>query len=398
MKTSFFFSFRYLFSKKTHNAVNYISWISVLGFFGGSFAMVVILSTLNGFESLILSMYSSFDPDFKIELNEGKMITKNEADWKLFEKTPGLISMHEILEDQAVIKHFDYQTAVYIKGVSPNYFYETGLNAYVQDGSAELVESGMYKAIMGAGVDFKLQTRVTNPQSIATVYTPKRGNFSINDPNIIQSKLIKPGGVVFLDDQINQKYVFVPLEFAKELFDRENQVTYLELRVQPERAKAAEKYLLENLPSDYKLKNRMEQQASLYKMFSSEKWVTFALLAFVLLLASFNVMGSLTMLVVEKEKDIFTLKTLGANANFIRTIFLAEGMLISLAGGVLGIVLGCLLVTAQDKLGLVKMNGAIVENYPVQLLASDILLIFGTTIVLGFVTSLYPAWKSYSKN
>ncbi len=396
MSKSLFFALRYLFSKKTHNAVNYISLITAFGFMGGSLAMIVILSTLNGFENLILSMYAHFDPDFKIESAEGKMLTTNVFDKEILKNTPGLISYNEILEDQAVIKHYEYQAAVYIKGVDDNYFQETGLNQYVQDGSDLLKENGMSLAILGAGVDFKLQTRVDNPQSVATIFTPRRENLPTNDPNLLQALMIKPSGVVYLDDQINQKYVFVPMSFAKELFERENEITYIELRVNPQKISEAENYLKNNLSQGLICHNRIEQQTSLYKMFKSEKWVTYTLLAFVLFLASFNVTGSLTMLVVEKKDDIFTLKSLGADSGFIRRIFLSEGMLISLSGGMMGLLIGSCLVVAQDQFGLVKMTGAIVENYPVKLLGSDILIIICTNIILGFVTSLYPAWKSVS--
>ncbi|MCO6494955.1 MAG: FtsX-like permease family protein [Bacteroidetes bacterium] len=397
MSKSVFFAIRYLVSKKTHNAVNYISWISVLGFFGGSLAMIVILSTLNGFESLILSMYSHFDPDFKIESAEGKIFSIDSTQMKLLNKTPGLESLNMVLEDQAVIKHYDYQAAVYIKGVNDDYFFQTNLDKYVQDGSAELKVNNMNLAILGAGVDFKLQTRVNNPQSIATIYTPRRENVSITDPNQLQSLLIKPSGVVYLDDQINQKYVFVPLSFAKELFERDDEISYIELRIKPEKISEAEQYLEKMLPSKLIFKDRMAQQPTLYKMFKSEKWVTYALLAFVLFLASFNVTGSLSMLVVEKKADIFTLKSLGASSGYIRSIFLSEGMLIALTGGIAGLFVGSILVIGQDLFGIIKMSGAIVESYPVKLLWSDILIIFGTNFILGFVTSLYPAWKSVSK-
>lgn len=396
MRTAFLIAFRYFIAKKKNTAVTYLSRIAAIGFLGGAFAMIVILSTLNGFESLIISMYERYDPDFKIENKNGKVLSFDTQLWNQLNATPGLLHLHEVLEDQAVIKHYDYQTAVYVKGVPDNYFYDTQLDSFVQDGLPDLVQNGMPLCILGAGVDFKLQTRVSNPQSVATLYTPRRGNYSINDPDIVQSLLIKPSGVVYLEDQINQKYVFVPLSFAEELFDREAAYSYIEIRVEADKEQIAQKYLQSVLPKDLICHNRIEQQASLYRMFRSEKWVTFALLAFVLLLASFNVTGSISMLIMEKKKDIFTLKTLGASHGFIRSIFLIEGLIISIAGGFVGLLLGSMLVWMQKELGILHMEGAIVENYPVKLLTSDVVLIFGTTIALGFITSLYPAWKSVS--
>jgi len=398
MRIALLIAFRYFFSKKKNTAVTYLARIAAIGFLGGAFAMIVILSTLNGFETLIVSMYEKYDPDFRIENRMGKNIQKEDSLWTQLQQTPGLIFLHEVLEDQAVIKHYDYQTAVYVKGVPDSYFYDTELDSFVQDGAADLQISGMPLCILGAGVDFKLQTRVTNPQSVATLFAPRRGNYSINDPAIVQSLLIKPAGVVYLEDQINQKYIFVPLSFAENLFEREEEYSYLELRIEPDKLTQAEKYLQRTLPSQLISRNRMEQQASLYRMFRSEKWVTFALLSFVLLLASFNVTGSISMLIMEKKKDIFTLKTLGASPPFIRSLFLLEGLIISVVGGIIGLLAGCGLVWIQKEFGILHMEGAIVENYPVKLLLSDVVLIFGTTIALGFITSFYPAWKSISDN
>ena len=397
MKTGFI-ALRYLLSKKSNNAVNYISKISVLGFAVGSFALIVILSTLNGFENVILSMYSDFDADFKIESVNGKTFEEKESLLKSIEKTPGLQFYHTILEDQAVVKHYDFQTACYIKGVSSSYFIDTKIDKYVQIGYPDLDFNMRPRAILGAGIDYKLQTSVENPHSLLHVYVPKRGNYSISDPNMIQTLNIQPGGVLYLDDQINQKYVFVPISFARELFERENEISYIEIRVNSQNIENAEEYLLKKFKSSkYSVKNRLQQQENLYKMFESEKWVTFALLTFVLLLASFNVTGTLSMLVLEKQKDIFTLTTLGANASFIRKIFIKEGILISLFGGSIGLFFGIILVLLQDKFGFIKMTGSIIDSYPVKLHWNDALLVLFTSLLLGLLTSFYPAWKAYRK-
>lgn len=397
MKYSLFIAFRYLVAKKTHHAVHYISRITALGFMVGSFALIVILSTLNGFEGLILTMYANFDPDLKVEPTTGKTLFLTAQDFETIELTPGLISYHKIIEEQAVVKHFDNQTACYIKGVDKDYFNETALSPYIAEGSGLLFENGQPQAILGAGVDFKLQTRVGNPLSTITMYTPRRGNYSITDPNLIQSKTITPSGVIYLDDQINQKYVFIPYETAATLFERDSAFSYLEIRIKPGFEKAAESHIKAHFGDTFLVKNRIQQQEALYKMFASEKWVTFALLSFVMLLASFNVTGSLTMLVVEKKKDIFTLATLGASKSFIRQVFLYQGMLVAFIGGVVGLGVGSLLVWAQSKFNIITMSGAIVDAYPVKLLTSDIALIFCTTLILGFITSILPAWNAYNQ-
>jgi ABC-type lipoprotein release transport system permease subunit len=190
----------------------------------------------------------------------------------------------------------------------------------------------------------------------------------------------------------------VPISFARELFERENEISYIEIRVNSQNIENAEEYLLKKFKSSkYSVKNRLQQQENLYKMFESEKWVTFALLTFVLLLASFNVTGTLSMLVLEKQKDIFTLTTLGANASFIRKIFIKEGILISLFGGSIGLFFGIILVLLQDKFGFIKMTGSIIDSYPVKLHWNDALLVLFTSLLLGLLTSFYPAWKAYRK-
>jgi lipoprotein-releasing system permease protein len=399
MRTGLYIALRYLFSKKKRNAVNYITWITVLGFAVGAFALIVILSTLNGFEKLILSMYSRFDPDLRIEPQQGKVFTIDEATLNKIKGLNAVTAIYPVVEDQAVIKHYENQSVCLVKGVPNDYIDKTGLAPYVLDGEPILSVDGEPRAILGAGIDFKLQTRVNNPHSITTLYVPRRGNYSINDPGILNSLAIWPSGVIVLDEQINQRYIFVPIDFARELFERDSAISFLEIRLKDESLMKETKLLISQMlnAEELKIKDRYQQQESLYKMFKSEKWVTYALLTFVLILASFNVTGSLSMLIVEKKKDIFTLKTLGADNLFIRRLFLTEGMLIGLLGGVIGLTIGCLLVLAQKEFGLIKMQGAIVESFPVILMWTDVILIFGTTLVLGWITSLYPAYNSTKK-
>jgi lipoprotein-releasing system permease protein len=395
MKYSFRIALRYLFARKSKNAVHFISRITGMGFLVGSFALIVIMSTLNGFESLIVNMYENFDPDFKIEGIKGKTMEEHTGLFNTIEQTPGLLYFHPIIEEQAVLKHYENQTACYIKGVPENYFEETGLNAYVLEGSSYLGGKDGARIIMGSGVDYKLKTSVHNPMSKVEMYTPSREQLSVSDPNILRTQSFTPSGVIYLDDQINQKYAFIPIQQAADLFQRPRQISYIEVRVNPVKLSQAEQHLKHSLPPGFNIKNRMQQQEALYRMFQSEKWVTFALLTFVMLLAAFNVSGSLTMLVVEKKKDIFTFKTMGATKPFIRRIFLYHGMMIAALGGMIGLVLGVFLVWLQTHFGFITMTGAIVEAYPVELKLSDMVLIFCTTLGLGFLTSFLPAWNAF---
>jgi ABC-type lipoprotein release transport system permease subunit len=230
---------------------------------------------------------------------------------------------------------------------------------------------------------------------VVSLITPKRGDYNANDVDAIQSMELEPAGVVTMDDVINNRYVFVPLRLAQSLFERSQQVSSLELRLKPDAdADKMEETIRQMMGKGFKIQNRMEQQASLYKMFKSEKWASFAILTFILLIAAFNALGSLTMLVIEKKDDIRTLSAMGASKSKIRNIFFTNGFLISGFGALVGLLLGVALVMLQQEYGLVKMTGAIIDSYPVKLLWTDVLVVSGTALGLGFLTGIYPAMKS----
>lgn len=394
MKAQYFIALRYLFAKKKRNAINVISSIAMLAFAVCTAALIIILSTMNGFEELIFSMYNKFNPEIRISLNEGKVFNERATLQKL-NQVSGIKSITSVLEDNAVIRNGDYQTVCTIKGVDSGYFKKTGLSAGITEGEALLSADGVNYVVLGAGISRKVNANISGPFSLLSLITPKRGDFSVSDPDAINQMEIEPAGVISMDETINNRYVFVPLAFARELFERDQMVSSFELSVLPEReVEEVIEEIEQKLGNRYKVLNRMEQQASLYKMFKSEKWASYAILTFILLIAAFNALGSLTMLVIEKKDDIKTLSGMGANHAFIRTIFFSNGVLIALIGCLAGLILGVGLVWAQQEFGMVKLQGAIVESYPVKLLLNDILLVSTTAIGLGLLTGIYPALKS----
>ena len=394
MKPSLLIALRYLFSKKKRNAINIISRIAVLAFAVCTAALIIILSTMNGFEHLIFSMYNKFNPEIKISLTAGKVF-ESEAVINKIKVLEGVSFVLPALEDNAVIQNGDYQTVCTVKGVDSQYFAVNDLQVLLNSGEAIVKDKGVNFVVMGAGISQKINADASGPFNQINLISPRRGQFSVSDMDAVNTMTIVPSGVLTLDESMSNKYVFVPLDFAQTLFDRPAQASAIEVHVKPGTdITLLQDKLQSTLGTGFKVQNRMEQQASLYKMFRSEKWASYAILTFVLLIAAFNALGSLTMLVMEKKQDIKTLSYIGARPQLIRSVFFNNGFLLAAIGTTIGLCLGIALVLAQDHFGLIKMQGAIVENYPVKLMFEDILLIASTALGLGVLTGLYPAYKA----
>ena len=394
MKPSLLIALRYLFSKKKRNAINIISRIAVLAFAVCTAALIIILSTMNGFEHLIFSMYNKFNPEIKISLSAGKVF-ESEAVINKIKVLEGVSYVLPALEDNAVIQNGDYQTVCTVKGVDSQYFAVNNLQVLLNSGEAIVKDNGVNYVVMGAGISQKINADASGPFNQINLISPRRGQFSVSDMDAVNTMTIVPSGVLTLDESMSNKYVFVPLDFAQTLFDRPAQASAIEVHVKPGTdITLLQAKLQSTLGTGFKVQNRMEQQASLYKMFRSEKWASYAILTFVLLIAAFNALGSLTMLVMEKKQDIKTLSYIGARPQLIRSVFFNNGFLLAAIGATIGLCLGIALVLAQDHFGLIKMQGAIVENYPVKLMFEDIILIASTALGLGVLTGLYPAYKA----
>jgi ABC-type lipoprotein release transport system permease subunit len=385
-----------LFAKKKRNAINIISSIAVLAFTVCTTALIIILSTMNGFEELIFSMYNKFNPDIKITPIEGKFFEYQSTLAKI-KKIEGVAFVLPSLEDHAVVRNHDYQTICTVKGVDDRYFKINDLEGRITEGEALLNEKNVPLMVLGSGVGVKVNASTSGPFSQLTVITPRRGDFSVSDPEAVKQLLIQPSGLITLDEAISNKYVFVPMSFAEQLFETNGKASSLEVKLN---ANANEEKVYQTiqtlLKKEFKVQNRMEQQATLYKMFKSEKWASFAILTFILLIAAFNALGSLTMLVIEKKEDISTLISMGASKIIIQKIFFSIGFLISFFGAFLGLLIGLGLVALQQSTGFIKMQGAIVDSYPVKIKGEDILLVLFTVLLLGLIVGILPARKSVS--
>ena len=396
MAFSQFIAFRYLFAKKKRNAINIISSIAVLAFTVCTTALIIILSTMNGFEELIFSMYNKFNPDIKITPIEGKFFEYQSTLAKV-KKIEGVAFVLPSLEDHAVVRNHDYQTICTVKGVDDRYFKINDLEGRITEGEALLSEKNVPLMVLGSGVGVKVNASTSGPFSQLTVITPRRGDYSVSDPEAVNQLLIQPSGLITLDEAISNKYVFVPMSFAEQLFETNGKASSLEIKLHKNANEEKVYQAIQNLlGKEFKVQNRMEQQATLYKMFKSEKWASFAILTFILLIAAFNALGSLTMLVIEKKEDISTLISMGASKRIIQKIFFSIGFLISFFGAFLGLLIGLGLVALQQSTGFIKMQGAIVDSYPVKIKGEDILLVLFTVLLLGLIVGILPARKSVS--
>ncbi len=386
---------RYLFSKKSHNAINVISGISSAGVAVGTIALVVVLSIFNGFELLFSDLFSAFDPDLQISLKQGKQFSIDTPEFEAVKKSEGIAVFTEVVEENALLRYKEKQMPVLVKGVSDDFKQMTRIESIMFDGEFMLYDGAFERSVVGAGIaaTLGLSAYAIDPLYI---YAPKRTskiNLLRPDQSFNQSGTFISGIFSVQQNEYDNQYVLVSLDLAQALFEYQaNEVSAVELKLLPFADTQKVKNELQKLLGDeFSVKDRYEQQEAYFKIMQVEKWITYLILSFILLIASFNIIGSLSMLIIDKKEDIITLRNLGADQKLIRQIFLLEGWMISAVGAVVGIIIGTILSFLQEKIGFIKLGpGFIVENYPVVIQFSDILLVFFTVLVMGFFAAWYP--------
>jgi len=391
---SFYIAKRYLFAKKSRNAINIISGLSVFGVAVGTIALIVVLSVFNGFDDLIKSLYSSFDPEIKITPAEGKTFVPHSASFDTLRQLEEIIFFSEVLEENALLRYGEKQYIATVKGIDDQFSSVTGIDTMIVEGEFSLYKKNRPYAIVGQGIAYYLGMGLNFITPI-NIYSLKRsGNISINPEQVINRKYIFPSGVFSIEQEYNTKYILVPIQFARELLQYTNEVSALELRLDPEADVAAVQGRIRSLLGDqYVIQNRNEQNELFYKIMKSEKWAIFFILTFILIVASFNIVGSLTMLILDKKKDIETLRNLGASDGLIKRIFVTEGWLISFSGALIGLLIGSLISWLQAKYGLIKLEGSgsfIIDAYPVVYQFTDVIKVLLTVMFIGFIAAWYP--------
>ncbi len=402
MNLSFYIAKRYLISKKSHNIINIISGISVVGITIGTMALIVVLSVFNGFESLVESLFNTFNPDILITPKEGKTFHSNEFPENSIKNIPGVIYYTQVVEENALIKQNAKQHIIRIKGVSEDFRQMSRLDSMMVDGEFELKYEDKNYAVLGAGVAYFLGFNLTDFSDPLTIYVPRRTSGSgINFANAFNQKLIHASGVFSVQQDFDVKYVIVPIDFARDLLEYDDEVTAIELGLDKDSdVRKIQAEIQKLLGDDYSIKNQFQQQELLYKIMRSEKWAIFLILSFILIIATFNVIGSLSMLILDKKKDIAVLHALGANKKLVKRIFLTEGLMISLFGAVFGLTFGALICWLQQEFGLISLGSGdgsfIIDSYPVKMKVLDFVYVFITVFVIGFGAAWLPV-KQISK-
>jgi lipoprotein-releasing system permease protein len=391
-----FIAKRYLFAKKTHNIINIISAISVVGVTVGSMALIIVLSVFNGFETLIVSLFNSFNPDLVITVEKGKTFRFEDFPSGEISSLPGVYVMTEVIEENALLKYRDQQYIATIKGVSNEFEQMSGLDTMLVDGTFLLYERGMPRMIMGAGVSYFLNAGLRDLLNPVTIYVPNRtGKVTMQMDQAFNSKPIFPSAIFSIQQDFDTRYAIVPIDFLRQLLNYEDEVTAVEIGLKPGfNANKIKQEIQKIVGDDFVVKNRFEQQALLYKVMQSEKWAIFLILTFILIIATFNVISSLTMLILDKKKDIAVLHSMGADNRLIKKIFLTEGIMISIGGALMGLVLGGAVSWLQQTFGFIALgdgNGSfVIDAYPVEILWTDFVVVFFTVIVLGLLAAWYP--------
>ena len=396
MRLAGFIAKRYLFAKKSHNVINIISAISAIGMAIGTAALIIILSVYNGFDSLIRSMMSNVEPDLLITPATGKTFIPEGSTYDWIYDQASVKNMCCVLEEQVFIHYDGKQSLAKAKGVDWVYEDESPLHGHIRDGEFKLHRGDIPLAVVGAGLAYEMGI---SPRFLAPIeiYFPTRtGKISLANPAAsIESIRVFPSGLFSVNNDVDAELMIVPIEKMRELLEYEDEVSAIEIRLvegtSKDELKRLQKEIGTRLGTDFKVKDRFQQNESLYKMMKYEKAAIFMILIFVIIIIAFNIFGSLSMLIIDKKGDIQTLRSLGAQEGLIRRIFVLEGWLISLTGLAGGLILGVGFSAIQQTFGIIKMPGHfIVQAYPIILSWSDILLTATGVATIGYLIALLP--------
>ena len=400
MNLSFFIAKRYLISKKSTNAINVISWISIVAIAITTAALVIILSAMNGLTSVVADLYHAIEPDLKITAINSKYISDKQLISQKIKSIQGIKHISYSIEENALIKLDDKQAVVTIKGVDAEFKKLTQFDTVVYEGNYRFEYNKQYFGVFGRGVAGKLGINVNDFVSPISIYAPTRGKVeSINPEDAFNKLSISPAGIFSLNDDFDFKFVLIDLKAAQYLFDCPESFSTIEIGLEnKDDLESVQEQLSEKLGPNYQVKNRFQLNDVLFKTLKTEKLWTFLILAFILVIATFNIIGALTMLIIEKKKDIKTLYNLGADQKFIRTIFMQEGFLITSVGALSGLVIGIVVCILQQQFHLVTFDDqSVIPFYPIEMQWKDFVWILTLVMGIGFLAAIYPV-RVFTKN
>ncbi|HKB44100.1 MAG TPA: FtsX-like permease family protein [Chitinophagaceae bacterium] len=399
----FLFAWRYFKAKKSTNAINIIAWISIGAIIIGTAALILVLSVFNGFEGLVKSLYSSFYTDLKISPSSGKIITVTSEQ---LQKLRGLIGKRDsirifslVVEEKALLQNGENQSVVYLKGVDENYRYTTSVADHLVVGEYDLGNEEIPKLILGAGVEGALGIQADKNIFTLKIYLPRKSSTEqINLVEDISNDTIRTSAAFLIQQDFDNKYGITNIDFVKKsLRLGTNDFSGVEIALNdPSKTDEIKRMVKEIFGDGYLVQDKYEQNRSLYSIMNVERWVIYGVLCLILVVAAFNMIGALTMLVLEKQKDINVLHALGGNRNFIQKIFLSEGLLLAIIGGGAGMLLALLVAWLQIYFHLIPLQGGsfLIDYFPVRLRLIDFLLVASTVFVIALIASWLPARRA----
>ncbi len=395
----FTFAWRYFKAKKSTNAINVIAWVSVTAITVGTAALIIILSAFNGFESLVKSLYSSFYADIRVEPVSGKTIQLSSSQLGMFKKIPGLKEVTLVAEDKALLQNGEFQTIVSLKGVDEHYGDVAGVPQKMVRGSFDLGNAEAPRAVLGVGIENAIGVFSDRALLPLTIYLPKKGMSDLSNPlEALSVGEVQPSGSFAIQQDFDNKYVLTNLDFARQHLNfGPEEYSAVEVAVNStDEIRVVKSEIQKIVGQNMKVLDRYEQNKTLYSTIRLEKWAIYGIFTLILLVAAFNMVGALTMLVLEKQKDIQVLQAMGADRQMIRKIFITEGLVLAGIGASLGMMLAILLYFLQINYKLVPIQGEsfLIDYYPVKLVLSDFLLVACTVIAIGLLASWFPAYRA----
>lgn len=379
-------------SKKSNNAINIISWISITAIAITTAALIIILSAMNGLTGTVANLYNVFEPDLKVTVVKGKYFEANDKLVSEIKAIDGVKIISKTLSDKALLKNIDKQALVTIVGVDGNFNKVAQIESSVEDGVYGLNELNKKNILLGRGIANQLQVNIREFVNELSIFSPVKGKSgSLNPDDNFNQIYCTPTGIFSLNDEFDYQFAFVNIETAKKLFDEPNKVSAIQILCEKGKSDDVQLALQEKLGDKFEVKNRYQLNDVLFKTLETEKLATFIILAFILIIATFNIIGALTMLIIEKRRDIKTLYSMGASINLIRNIFMREGFLITGVGAVIGLLIGLFVCWLQMQFHLVKFGDEfIIPYYPIEIQIKDFVWIFGLIMSIGFFAALYP--------
>ena len=394
---NFLFAWRYFRSKKSTNAINIIAWISVLAIAVGTTALIIVLSVFNGFEGLVKGMYTDFYADIRIAPVTGKIIQLSPAQIDQIKKIKSIDAVSLVAEEKAVLVNGDYQSIVFIKGVDENFTATNNITAHIVNGAYDLGTAEKPKIVIGAGIENATGIDIERHLYPVTLFLPNRKANNLSSLDAMNSYNVDPSGTFLVQQDFDNKYIFSNLPFLKYMLDlKADDYSSVEIKVHNDRSKNVKEELQKLLGEKFLVQTRYEQNQSLFTVMQVEKWVIYGILSLILVVAAFNMIGALTMLVLEKQKDIAVLKAMGADDNLIQKIFLSEGFVLAGMGGTIGIILATAICYLQTKFRLIKLGGGtfIIDYYPVKMVATDFILVVATVFIIALLAAWIPSRKA----